>query len=381
MKKRFLGKVVALAALVGAFVFTAAGCSSPVERLWAYPVGSALYSTPLVTSEFVIFGSEGGTLYAVDNKGQSRWQYQVPSGEIYSRPATDGKLIFFGSTNQKFYALDQSGTLRWQFAAKERIKSDPVVADGIVYTSSYDGHVYALRAGSGKLVWKFPPEPEEEKSEEKAPGESKEQKPAQKAPEPKPGAFSYSAPAISGGTLYVGNLDGYLYALDAASGALKWRFKAGEGITSSPLVESGVVYFGSKDDHVYAVDAGTGKLLWKFKTGDDVLSSARISEGVLYIGSNDKKLYGLDPKTGKEKCSFLAKGPVISYPAFYKNIVIFAGGQGDGRVYFAHKKDCKLFYSYKTGYKVESDPVVEGDRVYVTSGDMHLYAFKINKTE
>jgi outer membrane protein assembly factor BamB len=145
-------------------------------------------------------------------------------------------------------------------------------------------------------------------------------------------------------------------------------------------VEGQAVYFGSKDDHVYAVDTATGKkALWKFKTGDDVLSSPRIKDGVVFIGSNDKNFYAIDAKTGKEKCHFTTKGPVISYGVFFQELVFFGGGQGDGNIYGINRNTCELFYSTKTGYKIESDPVLEGDHLYVTSGDMKLYAFKINK--
>jgi outer membrane protein assembly factor BamB len=180
--------------------------------------------------------------------------------------------------------------------------------------------------------------------------------------------------------LYVGNLDGYLYAIQTADGKMKWRFKAGGGITSSPLVDGGAVYFGSKDDNIYAVDAVTGKkALWKFKAGDDVLSSPKIVDGVLFIGANDNNFYAIDAKTGKEKCHFAAKGPVISYGAFLQDLVFFGGGQGDGNIYGINRNTCELFFSTKTGYKIESDPVFDGERLYITSGDMKLYAFKINK--
>ena len=56
-----------------------------------------------------------------------------------------------------------------------------------------------------------------------------------------------------------------------------------------------------------------------------------------------------------------------------------AGGQGDGNIYGLNRATCELFFSQKTSYKIESDPVFDGDRLYFTSGDMKLYAFKINK--
>ena len=54
----------------------------------------------------------------------------------------------------------------------------------------------------------------------------------------------WSSPAVSGGLVYVGSNDGYLYALDAASGTERWRFGDGR-VISSPAVSGGLVYVGS----------------------------------------------------------------------------------------------------------------------------------------
>ena len=97
--------------------------------------------------------------------------------------------------------------------------------------------------------------------------------------------------------LYVGSYDGKFYALDANTGAMRWRFATGgerrfeaKGLhgmqpknqtiadpfdvyLSSPVVAEGAVFFGSGDGNVYALDAATGDLNWKFQTGDVVHAS------------------------------------------------------------------------------------------------------------
>ena len=47
-----------------------------------------------------------------------------------------------------------------------------------------------------------------------------------------------SSPAVVEGVVYIGSCDGFLYALDAKSGRLKWKFKAGGAIVSSPTVDA-----------------------------------------------------------------------------------------------------------------------------------------------
>ena len=372
-KAHVFGRAVAVFAGVAMELGLLGACTANVEKLWEFPISSPIYSSPLSVDNLIVFGSESGTLYAVDKSGQARWQFQAPSAEIFARPQSDGKLIFFGATNQNFYALDIRGRLQWQFSAEERIKSSPAVADGVVYLTSYDGHVYALKAESGQKIWQFPARPPSPATGKAA------SLPAAEPLDPPPGEFSYSSPAVQNGVLYAGNMDGHLYAIGALDGKLKWRFKTGAGVTSSPWVQDEWVYVGSKDDHLYALDSTTGNLKWKFKAGDDVFGSPVVKDGVLFVGANDKNFYALDAYTGQEKCHFATKGPIQSVGAFYENLIFFGGGQDDGALYALRRTNCKPFFSFQTGYKIESDPIVERDCIYVTSGDRKLYALKVNK--
>ena len=42
---------------------------------------------------------------------------------------------------------------------------------------------------------------------------------------------------------------------------------------------------------VYALNASTGALLWKYTTGVCVASSPAVADGVVYVGSRDHNLY------------------------------------------------------------------------------------------
>jgi len=47
---------------------------------------------------------------------------------------------------------------------------------------------------------------------------------------------------------------------------VKWKFKTNSKIVSSPAVVEGTVYVGSADRSLYAVNAADGALRWKFPT-------------------------------------------------------------------------------------------------------------------
>jgi outer membrane protein assembly factor BamB len=74
---------------------------------------------------------------------------------------------------------------------------------------------------------------------------------------------------VANGVVYFGSGDGDVYALDSATGDLRWKFKTGDVVHASPALAEGVLFFGSWDSYFYAVDAATGKEKWRFHGGED----------------------------------------------------------------------------------------------------------------
>ena len=111
----------------------------------------------------------------------------------------------------------------------------------------------------------------------------------------KTGGVIAASPTVVSGTAYIGSWDGYEYALDATTGALKWKTYLGvtnvpgcapasAGITSTATVQGGVVYVGGGDSYWYALDAATGAVLWRIFTGDTGTGHYNWSSPLLYNG-------------------------------------------------------------------------------------------------
>ena len=112
-----------------------------------------------------------------------------------------------------------------------------------------------------------------------------------------------SSPVIgSDGTVYIGSVDGKLYAINGRSGVKLWEFKTGFPVFDSPAIGAdGTVYVGSRK--LYAINGQSGVKLWEFETESDpiggVASSLTIgSDGTVYFGSEGfgshaKKLYAI----------------------------------------------------------------------------------------
>ncbi len=82
-----------------------------------------------------------------------KWSFDT-GGKVRSNPVVVDGVLYVGSLNGKFYAIDaQTGEEKWAFKTKGEIYSSPTVYDGVVYFGSADAHLYALNL-DGTLLWK-----------------------------------------------------------------------------------------------------------------------------------------------------------------------------------------------------------------------------------
>src|SRR5262245_33372310 len=101
-----------------------------------------------------------------------------------------------------------------------------------------------------------------------------------------------------------------------------WTFEAGTGIESSPTISQGIVYIGSLDGNLYAVDLDSGKLKWKFQATDEIKSSPSISADSVYFGDEKGSFFALDKQTGQKRWDFKADAGVTSSANFSGDRVI-----------------------------------------------------------
>ncbi len=141
----------------------------------------------------------------------------------------------------------------------------------------------------------------------------------------KAGDMIESTAAIVDGTLYIGALDGYLYAINAQTGKSKWKYEATAPIKSSPSIHKSVIYFGDEDGIFHAVDIDTRKKKWEFTTEGEIISSANFAGDNVLFGSYDGFLYCLNIKNGELVWKFETEGYVHGTPAIFGDFVIVTG--------------------------------------------------------
>lgn len=149
----------------------------------------------------------------------------------------------------------------------------------------------------------------------------------------------------------------------------RWSFKAGSAIEGAPAVVSGIVYFGSFDKHFYAVELATGKLKWKVKLGAMKASPSVKGERV-YIGDMDGRFYSLKISDGSKVWEFEAGGEITSGCNFHGNNVLI--GSHDATLYCLGP-DGKKIWEVKTDGPVNGSPAVIGDTTFVAGCDSALH--------
>jgi outer membrane protein assembly factor BamB len=126
-----------------------------------------------------------------------------------------------------------------------------------------------------------------------------------------------STATVVDGTVYVGVLDGTLYALDAQTGKERWTYQANGHIKASPSVNNNVIYFGDGEGVFHAVDISNQQMKWQFRTEGEIISSANFAGDRVLFGSYDGFLYCLNRENGELIWKFETEGYVHGTPGVW----------------------------------------------------------------
>jgi outer membrane protein assembly factor BamB len=212
--------------------------------------------------------------------------------------------------------------------------------------------IYALSASTGRVLWKSQVTTSTD-------------------------GFVSGPVAVSGYGEYVvaAGMDGWVYALDARTGAVHWSVLAGGGIYhGGPAIYSGIAYVpegrGGNEGggfDICALQVSDGHILWREYAGDDVHVTPAAGAGMVVIGSIDEGILARDAGTGALRWWAPYQGEVWGAPML-ANGVVYTGTDQQLVVHSAANGD-SLFETDKEAGISWSSPAVVNGRVYMGSGD------------
>lgn len=280
-----------------------------------------------------------------------------------------------------------------EISLQERIKSSPIIAKDQIYVATEEGQLLALNF-KGEKKWSFSSETGFE-----------------------------AAPFYHNGSIFIGNLEGIIYQLDAQDGRVIWEYETDGQITGSANLSSSktrdYLVFGSYDFFLYAFEPGEKMPSLKYETdsyingapallqnqavfgacdgflhmvnlqdtsqknkieiGTYIASSPAISKGAAYFGNYDGIFYKVDLNQQKLVWQNEEGGSYVGSPSVLEAFAVI--GSQDRYVYCFNTEDGQLIWKFKTLKKVESSPIIIGQQVLIASTDGRVYLLNLKTGE
>ena len=301
------GNVILLGSETGRFYALDKNTGSEV---WSYKGTSSVKGTPSVVNDNVVFAQGDGTITCLKiSDGSLMWQSLAHANEdmpLEDGTTAGGGMIFVSKSDGKLYALDaKNGHVLWTYQASEQgLRETPGYGDGLVFLGEYGGIMSIITPSNGKRV-----------SGGGAGG-------AINTPVVKNGKVYYSSwdgsvqavqikdviplwdvkvgdpvtssPAVNEGIVAVGTVRGIVAAIDEASGNLLWKFETNGGTISGNLIVSeGLVFACTGSGTFYAIDKSAGRARFNLDTGAGIETNPLLSGGVFYFGNYNGVVYAV----------------------------------------------------------------------------------------
>lgn len=346
------------------------------------------------------FEPNDGVLYDLVHPGGNifvdlAWHYQS-GAPVDTSPAVVDGVAYVANTAGQLIAIDVHNGApiwTWQLPSGRAIVGSPAAdpAHRLVMVGADDGTLDAVSMSTGALVWSTTV------------------------------GGDVSAPALSGGEVYVTSTGGVVEAVAETTGAKTWSVVLPSPITAAPSFDGTdkVLVVGESNGEVEGLASATGAADWTFVTGGAVAAPATVSDGVAYFGSADGHVYAVSATTGSQIWSYLTKGPVSGTPVVTNQgtpggVTEVLTGSTDGYLYYLEASGGLLLtkvnfhspivgeaavkgvtildtssgtigsartytdldvWQYQTGAGITSAPIVDNGTVYAGAGDGNLYAF------
>jgi outer membrane protein assembly factor BamB len=219
-------------------------------------------------------------LVILDRQTGIQLQRDALTAPASSAGATDGRSFYYGSITNWYRAVDVlGGLMEWELPAEGYLTAPVSYFEGVLYAASEGGVAYATQIGAkGQLLWT-----------------SNDQQSA-----PMHGAVT-GAPLVDGRGLFVPCEDNRLYAYNRSTGAPLWPAVVCQGPLRDPVQASqDSLFVYALRDQFYAVDVATGSVRWTMPQGRRVLMVLKDAGGSrVYLCDADGNLLVADEILGR----------------------------------------------------------------------------------
>ena len=345
-----------------------------LQQRWSREVGAGsggkyLKLMPLLDGERLFVAGRYGRVRAYHSlTGERLWQVELERTISAGVGEAAGLLLFGGDA--ELFAVDKlSGELRWSSPLSSEVLSSPVSLGDTIVTHALDGSINAVSRTDGSVLWRHL---------EKVPSLT---------------LRGSGKPLIVGADrVVVGNASGQVIALNLQTGNLLWRATIASprgrtdlermvDVDAELVADDGVIYASAFQGYVAAIDAASGQLIWTREISSQ--SGIVVDESALFVGDSSSNIWALSRSNG---ATLWKQGKLLrralGVPAQQGRYLLL--GDYDGYLHWLDKEDGHLVArtrvrnfeehfpvkdeytddSYKEDRSLLVSPLVEGTRVY-----------------
>lgn len=267
--------------------------------LWKFPLGSGTWAPPVVADGIIYIGTSAGRFHAVRAAdGTAVWSWSGPSG-IDGRAVVGPALVYVIDTHENLLAFDRAtGALRWsaplhdEAIAHHAVPENPTFNHRAATPLLLDGGLYCGSSDDGLYALDAATGAKRWRHDARAP--------------------IFSGVALHGAdTLMFGTMDGSVVLLDRRTQRETLRVKTGGGVVTTPVVADGKIIVGSRDYLVHAFNLADGSPTWTFSYWFSWIEATPVlgDDGLLYLGASDyARVTALDPATGRARWATPVRG-------------------------------------------------------------------------
>lgn len=236
------------------------------QLLWRTQAANLVLAAPTVTADTLYIKTIDGTVAAYRNSdGQLLWSYNHPTPALVLRASSPvlvvGQTLYAGFSDGQVVALKaDNGNVLWEqtvanpngVAEIQRIvdiDGQLLMADGLLFAATYQGQVAAVQVATGHLVWQQT-------------------------------VSTYTDMAYVNHQLIVPEADGTVQAFNSRDGhpvwqqkALAWRFLTGAAVLDQQIL------LGDLQGYVHSLDAASGQYLSRVQPTTKALYSTPLVVG------------------------------------------------------------------------------------------------------
>lgn len=223
-----------------------------IERQFIKTDGHVVADLTLAPDTILVPHSEQNLVALESENYDTRWTFPTERG-VWSQPLVIEDRVYFTSMDHNFYAVDlETGQERWRLDLKGAVAATPLYdADNDrFFVGSFARQIFEVSL-EGEILAEYQTED-----------------------------WIWNTPVLRDGVLYVTDLSGFTYALNADAGLTEiWRTQAtNAGIRPSPLVTEEFVVVAARNGAVVWLERETGTVAFSANVGSEILSDILLVE-------------------------------------------------------------------------------------------------------